>query len=125
MVRAVILSRCHVEMMQTRAYPQFAERIERPARRVGESAQQQRARLVDACVNAHAGLPTDGAQLSNLLSILRMQRKNQSYNRATGRDVQTLRAYLVHLAMHGDTVQRRVYACRMLRKLDKASMRDA
>jgi hypothetical protein len=119
--------------MQTRGMPRFASRDGVMPRAFANNAKAERARLVDACVNVHAGIPATGrdcsrsrsmhAQIGNTLAILRMWRNNR--RNALQCDTQTLRAYLVHLATKGDSIERRIFACRMLRNMDKASRRDA
>lgn len=74
------LAKCHVEFMQTRAYPRFAARVLSPG--AIEEDRVRRAQLINRCVNAHFTGPTpfreSGYALQNMLALLALWRKNQA-----------------------------------------------
>jgi hypothetical protein len=116
------LARCHVEFMQTRAYPRFAARVlPRPE---PDNAERRRM-LIDRCVNAHAyGEPRTRFHMENFCALLRMWRNNQERKPAWEKR-ETLRDYLTHLVAcygvpSGDQERVRLYfSRRWLRKLER------
>lgn len=120
------LSQCHVDFFMHGNVPAFAVRLWESKLKKHSSynlpdPRLYRARLIDACVNAHANPVAKGRDRKNDIATLCWLVRSQIKGHARNPNIwtQTGREYLAHLARSGDTPLRRAYAARWLRRLEK------
>lgn len=120
-------------MRLTMTHVQFWQRHQRQPKWVMEVMDKSSARLspsfrpakyeaIHSVINSHAGLSlSDTREQQSLMVLLKLARRNGYTTDVKMRPRKgTLRAYLQHLAEHGSTASRKIWARRWLRRIEEA-----